>query len=235
MNVTVNGFERPYSSSDSQSQYCHAFPFSRHPQPKLPPHHISRFRQPCLVAPVIADWCTQDDSHTRTLRATRPYVPPDVFVFSLTSVRCPVALCAPYCERVRIHSHNGRYRGIAPRAERHPARHCRLSGVRSPVAVSYRHMYATGVVHTVLGWYAVRARSVISYSTTIRPSTAYNVLQYLHEDRRPGDPTPGVIPQCSEAENGSITLRSGGFVYSSGCRQQGHRFARTVHWSKHST
>ena len=109
------------------------------------------------------------------------------------------------------------------------------SGVRSPVAVSYRHMYATGVVHTVLGWYAVRARSVISYSTTIRPSTAYNVLQYLHEDRRPGDPTPGVIPQCSEAENGSITLRSGGFVYSSGCRQQGHRFARTVHWSKHST
>ena len=113
-------------------------------------------------------------------------MPPDVFVFSLTSVRCPVALCAPYCERVRIHSHNGRYRGIAPRAERHPARHCRLSGVRSPVAVSYRHMYATGVVHTVLGWYAVRARSVISYSTTIRPSTAYNVLQYLHEDRRPG-------------------------------------------------
>lgn len=65
------------------------------------------------------------------------------------------------------------------------------SGVRCPVArrrvaVSYRHMYATGVVHTVLGWYAVRARSVISYSTTIRPSTAYNVLQYLHEDRRPG-------------------------------------------------
>ena len=71
------------------------------------------------------------------------------------------------------------------------------SGVRSPVAVSYRHMYATGVVHTVLGWYAVRARSVISYSTTIRPSTAYNVLQYLHEDRRPGDPTPGVIPDTS--------------------------------------
>ena len=61
-------------------------------------------------------------------------MPPDVFVFSLTSVRCPVALCAPYCERVRIHSHNGRYRGIAPRAERHPARRCRLSRVRSPVA-----------------------------------------------------------------------------------------------------
>ena len=175
---------------------------------------------------------------TRTLaRSARPYVPPDVFVFSLTSVRCPVALCAPYCERVRIHSHNGRYRGIAPRAERHPARHCRLSGVpvRSPVAVSYRHMYATGVVHTVLGWYAVRARSVISYSTTIRPSTAYNVLQYLHEDRRPGPDSRRDTSVPSEAENGSITLRSGGFVYSSGCRQQGHRFARTVHWSKHST
>ena len=124
---------------------------------------------------------------------------------------------------------------LAPNGTPLAAVACPESGRPGRRVVSYRHMYATGVVHTVLGWYAVRARSVISYSTTIRPSTAYNVLQYLHEDRRPGDPTPGVIPQCSEAENGSITLRSGGFVYSSGCRQQGHRFARTVHWSKHST